>query len=65
MYLIIIFECDIVVGFSNIRVTEYKFVKVASVIREVVLPKEDLAAINVNGKKSWKGREVDDRGSMS
>ena len=65
MHLIIRFEYRIVVGSSSIRVTEYKSIKVASVIRKVVLPKEDIAAINANRKKSRKGREVDDRGSMS
>ena len=65
MYLIIRFECRIVVGSSSIRVTEYKSVKVASVVREAVLPKEDLVVINANMKKSWKGIEVDDRGSMA
>ena len=64
MYLIMKFEYRIVVCSSSIRVTKYKAVKVASVIREAVIPKEDLAAINANMKKIWKGGEVDDRGSM-
>ena len=64
MYLVIIFEYHIVVGSSGIRVTEYKFVKVASVIREEVLEKEVLIPINANLKKSKKWIEFDDRGSM-
>ena len=33
-------------------------------IREEVVPKEAFVVINPNRKKSWKGREVDDRGSI-
>ena len=64
MYLIMKFEYRIVVCSSSIRVTKYKAVKVASVIREAVLPKEDLVAINENMKKSWKGREFNEKGGM-
>ena len=57
VHLIIRFEYHIVVGSSSIRVVEYKSVKVASVVREAILSKDDLASINANMKKSWKGRE--------
>ena len=50
-------DLSIVVGSNSICVTEYKSAKVASVIREAVLPKEDLVSINAKKKKSWKGRE--------
>ena len=56
MYLVIIFEYRIEVGSSSIRVTEYKFVKVASMIREAVLAKEVIVSIkqeeNLERKRS-------------
>ena len=64
VHLIIRFKYRIVVGSNSICVAEYKSIKVASVVREATFPKEYLAAINANMKKSWKGREVDDKGSM-
>ena len=57
MYLIVRVELSIVVGSNSIHVTENMSVKVASVIKEAILPKEDLAAINANRKKTWKERE--------
>ena len=63
MYLNIIFEYHIVVGSNSIRVTEYKFIKVASVIREAVLAKEVLDSINANRNTILRGREFDDIGS--